>query len=128
MCVFQMFQTPESFTSQLQLVDAGQTELPQPPPVNTQPPGEALLCVPPTQVSLLNLPNTKFFFWFHNLIQICRSTDFLVLGQCSVSHQFSPEVKVGAIILYHSRTCWTLFEFFLLFAQKLKKRTKRHPL
>ncbi|XP_078794375.1 serine/threonine-protein kinase OSR1b isoform X2 [Oryzias latipes] len=47
----EMFQTPESFTSQLQLVDAGQTELPQPPPVNTQPPGEALLCVPPTQIS-----------------------------------------------------------------------------
>ncbi|XP_036073321.1 serine/threonine-protein kinase OSR1b isoform X2 [Oryzias melastigma] len=55
----EIFQTPESFNSQLQLVDAGQTELPQaagqvplqPTPGNTQAAGEASLSVPPTQIS-----------------------------------------------------------------------------
>ncbi|RVE58803.1 hypothetical protein OJAV_G00197370 [Oryzias javanicus] len=55
----EIFQTPESFNSQLQLVDAGQTELPQaagqvplqPTPGNSQAAGEALLSVPPTQIS-----------------------------------------------------------------------------
>uniref|UniRef100_A0A8C7XSL6 Serine/threonine-protein kinase OSR1 n=1 Tax=Oryzias sinensis TaxID=183150 RepID=A0A8C7XSL6_9TELE len=72
-CVFQMFQTPESFTSQLQLVDAGQTELPQPPPVNTQPPGEALLCVPPTQV-ILRLRWAPLFYTTAEPVGLCLNS------------------------------------------------------
>lgn len=136
--MFQIFQTPESFNSQLQLVDAGQTELPQaagqvplqPTPGNTQAAGEASLSVPPTQVSLFNLPSVDKLFlvsWFD--INQSPPTDFLVLGICSVCHQFGPEVKVCAVIFRVNKTFWTLFDFsILLCAQKLKERTKRHPL